>query len=144
VLFRSEGRKINQATPQGFVVLSNNKYGYAKDNNYAFFNNEVIIGAEPSTFEVLDFPYSRDNNDVYCGTLPMRLDHNEVKTFKVTNEDNLMKGTISTSKLTHFLDYNPEYLWLAEIRPEISFVITGDWGTGQTSTARYRGYKRIN
>ena len=136
------GKVINHATPSGFVVLGNNNYGYAKDNKYAFFNNEVIIGADPSTFEVLEFPYSKDKNDVYCGTLPMKLSPEEVKTFKVTNEDKLMKGTLSTMKLNHFLEYNPDYAWLASTNPKITTVITGEWGTGETISANYVGFKR--
>ncbi|MBK8080510.1 MAG: DKNYY domain-containing protein [Saprospiraceae bacterium] len=96
-------KKYNTHLPNGFVLLSDDEYGYSKDKQFVFFNNEVIINAAPATFEVIQFPYSKDKNDVYCGTVPMKLSSEEVLLYKVTNEDKLMAGMISTTKLSHFL-----------------------------------------
>jgi hypothetical protein len=139
-----KGKKINMASPEGFTLLSDNEYGYAKDNNFVFFNNEIIINADPATFEVLEFPYARDKNDVYCGTLPMRLSPEDVKLFKVTNQDKLMAATISSMTLSHFLEFYPQYVWVSELKPEIQFVITGDWGTGTTGMNHYKGFTKIH
>jgi hypothetical protein len=42
------GRKIKQAQPESFTMLTNNHFGYAKDNNHAFFETEVILKADPN------------------------------------------------------------------------------------------------
>ena len=138
-----KGKKINHASPEGFEPLTDDEYGYAKDNNHAFFNEEVIINADPLTFEVLKFPYSKDKNDIYCGTLPMKLGHEDVLSFKVTNDDKLMAGMISTTALTHFLELHPEYKWLREQEIVIQKVITGNTGTGQTANKKFQGFKEL-
>ncbi|MFZ1750283.1 MAG: DKNYY domain-containing protein, partial [Saprospiraceae bacterium] len=33
-----KGRKINHASPDGFLPLTEDEYGYAKDSKHAFFN----------------------------------------------------------------------------------------------------------
>ena len=48
-----KGRKISYATPDGFVPLTDNEYGYAKDNYRVFFDNDVILKAEPKNFKWL-------------------------------------------------------------------------------------------
>lgn len=138
------GRKISYATPDGFVPLTDNAYGYAKDNYRVFFDNEVILKADPATFEVLEFPYSRDKNDVYNGTLPMNLDKNDVEAFKVINDDKLMKGSKITTLLSEFLKFNPEYQWIENLDIEVNWVITGSWGTGEANGKKYKGIKQVN
>lgn len=137
------GKKIQHASPNGFVLLSDDEYGYSKDKQFVFFNNEVIINADPATFGVIQFPYSKDKNDVYCGTVPMKLSSEEVLTYKVTNEDKLMAGMISTTKLSHFLELYPEYQWIAHQGIEIQNVITGDWGTVTTFNKNFKGCKEV-
>jgi hypothetical protein len=138
-----KGRKINHASPDGFLPLTDDEYGYAKDNNHAFFNDEVIIHADPATFEVIEFPYSKDKNDVYCGTLPMKLSREDVRSFRVTNDDKLMARMISTATLSHFLEFHPEYIWLKEQGIEIKNVISGDTGTGETNNKKFNGFKEV-
>ncbi|MBK9256685.1 MAG: DKNYY domain-containing protein [Saprospiraceae bacterium] len=137
------GRKISHATSDGFVPLTDNAYGYAKDNYRVFFDNEVILKADPKTFEVLEFPYSRDKNDVYNGTLPMNLEKNDVEEFKVTNEDKLMKGSKTTTLLSEFLKFSPEYQWIEDLDIEVKWVVTGRWGTGETKTKKFKGLEEI-
>lgn len=139
-----EGRKINGASPKGFVVLGDHKYGYAKDELHAFLHKEIIIDADPTSFEVLQFPYSKDKNDVYCGTIPMKLSVEALRSFKVTNEDTWMSGTMTTSNIRHFLEFNPEYDWIVSSHPDIHVVITGEYGTGEAGDIKFKGHKKIN
>lgn len=104
-----QGRKIKEAQPESFTPLTHDHFGYAKDKYHAFFETEVILKADPKTFEVLAFPYVRDKNDVYNGMLPMNLEKDQVATFKVTNENKLFSGSVSTTRLEFFLEYSPEY-----------------------------------
>jgi hypothetical protein len=137
-----KGKKIKHASSDGFQVLTRDEYGYAKNNHFVFLDTEVIVGADPLTFELLEFPYSRDKNDVYCGTLPLLLDKEEVAQFRVTNEDKLMKGMKSTTNLNHFLEFTPEYHWITTKHLEIEYVITGDWGTGESDKWMITGFKK--
>lgn len=139
-----KGKKIKNASPLGFTTLTKTEYGYAKDHNYVFLDREVILMADPETFVVLEFPYSKDKNDVYCGTIPMKLNRNEVEEFRVINDDKLMKGMKSTTLLSEFLKFNPEYRWIEDLDIEVEWVITGDWGTGETSTKKYQGFEEVN
>jgi hypothetical protein len=137
-----QGRKINNSSSVGFEVLTKSDYGYARDNKFVFFDQEVIIGADPYTFQILEFPYSKDKNDVYCGTLPLQLSETEIEEFKVTNTDQLMKGMKSIMKLSYFIESNPEYQWITTSPLRINHVITGPWGTGETSKYAFKGIER--
>jgi len=139
-----QGRKINHATSDGFVPLTDNEYGYSKDKFRVFFDTEIILKANPNTFTVLEFPYSRDINDVYNGTLPMNLDKNDVISFRVTNDDKLMAGTKSTTLLTEFLKFSPEYHWIDSMDLDIKWIISGSYGTGESNGKRFKGFNRIN
>ena len=138
-----KGKKIKQASPIGFTCLTDTEYGYAVDRHHAFFNTEVIVSADPASFEIIQFPYSRDKNDVYCGTVPLRLTASEATDFKVTNEDKLMAGTISASPLVHFLEYNPGFSWISQLNPEIEQVIIGEWGTGESGNKKFKGIYQV-
>ena len=139
-----EGRKIKHAHPESFTTLTQNAFGYAKDSRRVFLDTEVILKADPETFEVLEFPYSKDKNDVYNGTLPMNLEKEEVNTFVATNEDRLMYASKTTSLVTYFLEYSPEYSWIKTYDPELKHVIFGTSGTGKTSRRKFKGLKAIN
>jgi hypothetical protein len=138
-----QGRKIKHAQPESFTPLTHNHFGYAKDNSHVFFETEVILKADPATFEVLAFPYARDKNDVYNGTLPMNLAKDEVATFTVTNENKLFSGSVSTIRVEYFIEDSPEYSWIKEYDPELKHVILGNWGTGKTSNRKFKGLKEI-
>ncbi|MBP6235391.1 MAG: DKNYY domain-containing protein [Saprospiraceae bacterium] len=138
-----KGRKISYATPDGFVPLTDNEYGYAKDNYRVFFDNDVILKAEPKTFEVLEFPYSRDKNDIYNGTLPMNLDQKDVAEFKVINDEKWMKGTKSTMLLSEFIKFSPEYEWINDLDIEVKWVVTGPYGNGETQSKKFKGLEEI-
>lgn len=138
-----QGIKIKQANPNGFVTLTDNTFGYAKDAQHVFLDIEVILKADPKSFEVLEFPYSRDKNDIYNGTLPMGLDKKEVEEFTVTNEDKMMAGSKTTSLLDYFIEYKPEYAWIKEYSPDTKFVIVGSSGTATTKSRKFKGLKEL-
>lgn len=138
-----KGRKINKANPEEFIILTKNDQGYAKDGNHVFLDTEVILKADPKTFEVLEFPYGRDKKDVYNGTLPMQLENAEVESFTVTNEDKMMAGSKSTMLVDYFIEFSPEYSWIKAYDPELKHVIMGSSGTGKTSKRKFKGLKEI-
>jgi hypothetical protein len=138
-----EGRKITHATSDGFEPLTDNAYVYSKDRYHAFLDTEVILKADPNTFEVLGFPYSRDKNDVYNGTLPMNLDKSEVESFRVTNENKLMAGSKTTTRLSEFLKFSPEYGWIGSLNLGVEWVITGSSGTGEAKGKKFKGLYEI-
>ena len=45
-----------------------------------------VIFANPESFKKLEFPYSKDKNHVFCGTIPLSLPISEVKEFEVTKD----------------------------------------------------------
>ncbi|MBX2928013.1 MAG: DKNYY domain-containing protein [Saprospiraceae bacterium] len=133
------GREIKDADPRSFKVID--KYGYAKDRNNVFLDREKVIFAKPGSFEVLEFPYARDENHVFCGTLPMNLGKSEMAEFKVINADKLMAHTKSTALLSYFIELNPEYSWLDTLGVE--HVIVGNWGTGETRSKKFKGFEEV-
>ena len=138
-----QGRKINHATSYGFVPLTNNAYGYAKDKKRVFLDTEVILKADPLSFEVLEFPYSRDKNDVYNGTIPMNLSQSEVAAFRVTNEDKMMAGSKTTILLSEFIKFSPEYSWIDSLYPDVKWIILGSSGTAETAGKKFKGINKI-
>lgn len=138
-----EGKIIKKAKAPTVKIIGDSKSNYLADDQHVFFRTEIIVNADPATFEVLEFPYSRDKNDVYCGTIPMMLAKEYVSTFKVTNSDPLMKGMISTIKLSHFLEFNPRYEWITQSNPDIEYAITGEWGTGEALNKKFKGLNEV-
>lgn len=135
-----QGKPIPDADPATFEVL--HKMGYARDKNRVFLDCERVLSADPGTFRVLDFPYSRDANRVFCGTLPVpEVESGEVEAFRATNTDKLMSGMKSTILLSHFIELNPEFQWLDTLG--IQFIIVGEWGTGETPTKKFKGFKMV-
>ena len=62
---------------------------------------------------------------------------------EVTNEDELMKGMISTMKLSHFIEFNPAYAWIDSLDHQPENVITGEWGTGETAGKHFKGFYKV-
>ncbi len=135
-----QGRIIKGSDPNTFEVI--NKDGYSKDKNSVFITNYALIAANPNSFQYLKFPYSKDEHHVFCGILPLQgLDKTEVAEFKVTNTDELMANMRSTTMLSHFIEFNPEYAWLDTIG--IDAVLLGEWGTGETARRKFKGVKEL-
>lgn len=132
------GQVIKSADPESFEVLSN---GYSKDLNNVFLDAETIVSANPRTFKQLGFPHSKDSAHIFCGTIPLELDENEIDEFVVTNGDELMSTSKSTILLSHFIEQNPKYQWLDTLN--IGRVIIGEWATGKTKERIFKGYKEV-
>lgn len=133
------GRIIEGADPISFELI--NKNVYSKDKRHVFLDAEKVIFANPNTFKVLEFPYSKDDKRIFCGTIPLKLNENEIDDFQVTNEDELMSQMKSTTLLSHFIEMNPEYKWLDTVG--INAVIVGMWATGETKNRKFKGVKEI-
>lgn len=133
------GTKIENADPKTFKVVTDN--GYAIDKSNVYLDWGIVLFADPNTFQHLDFLYSKDKNDVYCGMIPLRLNKNEINEFVVTNKDDIMAGTKSSVLLSHFIELNPDYAWLDTLN--IHRVIVGDWATGETKTRKFKGFREI-
>lgn len=134
-----KGKIVWKAKPEGFTPLTDDEYGYAKNKEFVFLNNEIILNADPATFEIISFPYSRDKKDVYCGTIPMMLAQEDVNSFIVTNSDDFMARTITTTSVTHFIEYHPEHKWIETQYPANRNVILGESGTGEAGGKKYMG-----
>ena len=133
------GRIIEDADPNTFSVL--NKKGYSIDQKNVFLTWEKVIFADPQSFQLIEAPYSKDADHVFCGTIPLSLPKKEVEEFKVENDDELMSGSISSISLSHFIKQNPSYKWLDTLG--VHGVIVGEWATGKTKNRKFRGFKEI-
>lgn len=130
-------RPIKNANPKTFTILTDN--GYTKDAKKVFLDWDEVIFADPKTFEILSFPYSKDKDNIFCGTLPLRLSREETVEFKVTNEDKLMSDMRSTILKSHFVEQNSDYKWLDTL--DVDGIIVGEFATGETKKRKFKGYR---
>lgn len=128
---------IKKANPKTFTVLSDN--GYSKDDKKVYLDLDEIIFADPNTFEILNYPYSKDKDNVFCGTLPIRLSKDEIAEFRVTNKDELMADMRTSTLKSSFIENNPDYKWLDTL--DVEGIIIGEYGTGETKKRKFVGYK---
>jgi DKNYY family len=127
-----DGHRIDTAMSDSFKVI--NDFGYAKDSNYVFVGNDKIIGANPQTFTFIDFPYSKDDKDIYCGTIPMFVKN--IDEFKV-----IQRGRMTHSTTTeYFIRQNPNYSFInQEMYPGVFYSD----GQGETSNQKFEGYRLV-
>ncbi|MCE2497107.1 MAG: DKNYY domain-containing protein [Flavobacteriales bacterium] len=133
VYYRTQ--KIKNSNPKTFSVLTDN--GYSKDDKKVFLDWHEIVNANPKSFELLSFPYSKDDNDVFCGTLPLHLSKDEINEFRVIN----MSTARSTILLSHFIEQNPGFNWLDTLN--IDGVIVNEIATAKTEKRNFKGYREI-
>jgi len=133
-------RPIKNANPKTFTILTDN--GYTKDDQKVFLDRDVVIFADPKTFEILRFPYSKDKDNIFCGTLPLKLSREEIAEFKVTNEDKLMSDMRSTISKSHFVEQNSDYKWLDTL--DVDGIIVGEFASGETKKRKFKGYREKN
>ncbi len=138
-----KGKKVNHVNASKVEFLGGAKSFYFKDDKYVYCTSERILTADPATFVIIEFPYSKDKNDVYCGTVPMKLSQEELQSFRVTNEDKWTKNTICSGSKTHFIEYNPQYAWLDTLGIEFETVVTGDYGTAETTNKKFIGLREL-
>lgn len=100
------------------TVLSDENYAKTESNVYV--KGEKLLGADPSTFEVIFGGFSRDKTHVFCGIFP--LDVSEVKEFRFI--DKRHAGPISGSVAGAESYYGSEYLKpFPDIQPDDRMVV---------------------
>ncbi|MFE4712354.1 DKNYY domain-containing protein [Paenibacillus sp. NPDC056722] len=155
VYFKSE--EVKGSDPETFQIISGKgRYRYAKDKNnvYIYVSDDwslnKVINADPDSFEVLEFPYSKDKNDAYCGSLPLFVD--DVSKFKVIEGT----GFAITSSVGSFLgsvndprdksseyehnkhEYNrKKYEFITDV------VLYSEDGEAKTDKLTYKGYRLV-
>ncbi len=141
-----KNNKIEGSDPETFEVISTaDRRSYAKDKNcvYIYIKNGWsvfrIINADPETFEVLEFPYAKDKNDAYNGTLPLFVD--DVSKFEVLEGGRMSTSTSAegflggATRIEKEINYNNEkYSFVKEA------VIYSDEGRAKTEKLVYEGY----
>lgn len=129
---------------------------YAKDKNkvYIFASDDwsvyKVINADPNSFEVLEFPYSKDKNDAYCGNLPLYVD--DVSKFEVIEST----GFAVMSSVNSFLgtdsdprDSSSEYERNKHEYNRKKYGFITDWvfysedGRAKTEKLNYEGYRLV-
>lgn len=120
------GRPIEGAHAPSFETLKG-KY-FAKDQHQVFLRAYTVINADPNTFSEIKFPYARDANKVYCGTIPMQVD--QLDEFKVLKRS----SSISiTSKEEFIRQYGDQFDFLDQLKDH-SLV----YGRGKAKTKNQR------
>ena len=102
--------RLAGADAGSFQVLSDTNYG--KDNSHVFFQDVLIPNADPATFRLLGFAYSRDDSQVFCGTVPMKV--HAINSFEVIMESigyggldfgdlDALKEAIESNNMPHYI-----------------------------------------
>ncbi|MFD2610826.1 DKNYY domain-containing protein [Paenibacillus gansuensis] len=149
--------KVEGSDPETFRIISTNgRNHYAKDKNYVYIYDSndwsifKVINADPDSFKVLEYPYSKDNNDAYCGSLPLFVD--DVSRFKVIEgaristessfdsflgkENDPIEKSSEYERIKH--EYNrKKYGFITES------VIYSEEGKAKTDKLTYIGYKLV-
>jgi DKNYY family len=131
-----QARKIAKADPLTFSPMG--EPGYAKDGKRVFLDLSEVVMADPATFELLTFPYAKDGERIFCGTLPMNVPKKEVPDFKVSRGDDMRM----TTALDVFIQLNPDFAWLDTLG--ITQVIVGEFATAETKTKKFQGFREVN
>ncbi|MFH1533577.1 MAG: DKNYY domain-containing protein [Nitrospirota bacterium] len=79
-------RIIENANANTFAVLEN---GYSRDHKSVFWEEIQIVGADPESFKIIDFPFSKDENHVFNGA---EIDKSfDAQSFSSTGENNFFQ-----------------------------------------------------
>jgi len=73
------------------------------------------------TFELLEFPYSKDKNYAYNGTIRIKVKN--ISEFRVTKPD----GMQVNSALDHLIERNDELEWLSNSNVKYAIYGFGNW-----------------
>ena len=143
------GNKIEDADPMTFQIITDEgEMRYAKDKNSVYIylkDGEImkVFGADPETFEVLEYPYAKDKNDAYNGCLPLYVD--DVTKFEVVESgDGWTRISYPDSFLTTALNSKE----VAEYNNKIyrfidTAVIYSEQGKAKTEKLIYEGYRIV-
>lgn len=143
------GNEIEDADPETFQIVTDDGYmRYAKDKSFVYIYLEdggimKVFGADPETFEVLEYPYSKDKNDAYNGCLPLYVD--DITKFEVVEPGNgwtrisFPESFFSTLlKTEEDAEYNKEKYGFID-----GAVIYSEEGKAKTEKLVYEGYRLI-
>ena len=138
--------KIEDADPATFQVIDNTgNMRYAKDKNFVYIYLKdggimKVIGADPETFEALEYPYAKDKNDAYNGCLPLYVD--DVTKFEVVESgsgatrisfpESFLTTAINSEEIAKY--NNEKYGFIN------SAVIYSPEGIAKTESLVYKGY----
>jgi hypothetical protein len=155
VYFKST--KVEGSDPDTFQIISDKgRYRYAKDKKNVYIYTidgwllHKVINADPNSFEVLEFPYSKDKNDAYCGNLPLYVE--EVSKFKVIEgTDSAIMSTVysflgtendPSDKSSEYERKKHEYN-LKKYGFITEWVFYSEDGKAKTDKYTYKGYKLV-
>lgn len=144
-----KNNKIEGSDPETFEVISTaNRRSYAKDKNnvYIYIKNGWsvfrIYNADPATFEALEFPYSKDKNDAYNGTLPLFVD--DVSKFKVVEGGSISQSTLAEYFIEPITQSEESAKYNKEKYGNIKGpILYSDEGKAQTEKLFYEGYMLV-
>ncbi|HIW33012.1 MAG TPA: DKNYY domain-containing protein [Candidatus Paenibacillus intestinavium] len=136
--------KVEGSDPETFKIISTKgRFHYAKDKNnvYIYASDDwsifKVINADPDSFKVLKYPYSKDKNDAYCGSIPLFVD--DVSTFEVIKGARFSTQTSYENFLTRQNDPSnrKKYEFITES------VIYSEDAKAKTEHLTYLGYKLV-
>ncbi|WP_028544317.1 DKNYY domain-containing protein [Paenibacillus taiwanensis] len=149
--------KIEGSDPDTFQIISKKgRYRYAKDKNnvYIYASDDWsvyrVLKADPNSFEILEFPYSKDKNDAFCGSLPLYVD--DVTKFEVIEST----GSAIMSSVDSFLgtesdsrNMSSEYKRKKQENNRKKYGFITNWvfysedGKAKTDKLAYEGYRLV-
>lgn len=141
--------RIEGSDPETFEVISTaNRRCYAKDKNFVYiyvrdgWDVYKVINADPETFEVLEFPYAKDKNDAYNGTLPLFVD--DVSKFEVLEGGNMSTSTSAEGFLNDIAKTDEEFRYNNEKYGFVEDAVKySEEGIAKTEKLVYEGYRLV-
>jgi hypothetical protein len=127
-----QGTVIPGADPNTYHLLKGTHY--AKDKDQVYIYSSPIISADPQTFTAIKFPYARDKNNIYCGTL--KLDVQNIAEFEVIEPAKYLYVTDKND----FVERNKEFSYLRDY--PIDTVVSTVSGKAKTKTEYFEGCKK--
>lgn len=138
------GIVLNGMDGASYELLEGNNY--ARDRNYIYYRDSIVLNADRNSFRVLEFPYSRDDKNIYCGSLRMNVDNPD--DFKVLeSKDTGTSFFYSTHDLVERLgDEFADHLVLydAEEKNMRFRVASSKSGTATDGVWLYAGPRRVH
>ncbi|NOZ41039.1 MAG: hypothetical protein GXP24_12565 [Planctomycetes bacterium] len=64
-------QKLLNADGSSFELLTPNSGAFSRDSQHVFFFGVALEGADPNSFQVLNYPFGKDSQNAYAGTIPI-------------------------------------------------------------------------
>jgi len=64
-------QKLLNADGSSFELLTPNSGAFSRDSRHVFFFGVALEGADPNSFQVLSYPFGKDSQNAYAGTIPI-------------------------------------------------------------------------